>query len=51
MAGVQPNVMEMDMSAPDAIEARRHATIMDGATLLNKKRHVEDPKRQLSVRQ
>jgi hypothetical protein len=35
---VQPNAMEMDMNAPDVIEARKHVTIMDETTLLDKKK-------------
>ncbi len=33
---VQPSVMEIDMSVPGCTNVRRHATIMDKATFLNK---------------
>ncbi len=39
---VQPNVMQINMSALGVIEARRCATIMDIATLLNKGIHIPD---------
>jgi hypothetical protein len=37
---VQPNAMEIDMNVPSATKVRRHATIMDKATLLNKGIHI-----------
>jgi transcriptional regulator of NAD metabolism len=37
---VQPSAMEIDMSAPSFIEARRHAIIMDISTLLDKGIHI-----------
>lgn len=39
---VQQNVMEIDMTAPKAIEARRRTTIMDRTTLLDKGIHILD---------
>jgi hypothetical protein len=39
---VQPNVMEINMSALGVIEARRCATIMDITTLLDKDIHIPD---------
>jgi hypothetical protein len=47
---VQPNAIEMDMSAPSVIEARRCTTIMDKATLMDKTKYVEDTKMHLSIR-
>jgi hypothetical protein len=38
---VQPNVMEINVNAPNVIEARRCTTIMD-ITLLNKGIHIPD---------
>ncbi len=39
---VQQNVMEIDMTVPKAIEARRQTTIMDRTTLLDKGIHILD---------
>jgi len=33
---LQPNAMEINMSVPSFTEVRRHTTIMDRATLLDK---------------
>ncbi len=33
---VQPSAMEIDMNAPGSVKVRRHAMIMDKATLLDK---------------
>jgi len=38
---MQPSAMEIDMSASGSTKARRHATIMDKATLLYK--HIRSP--------
>jgi hypothetical protein len=42
---VQPSVMEIDMSVPGCTNVKRHATIMDKATLLNKGIRIPSPNR------
>jgi hypothetical protein len=42
---MQPSGMEIDMNAPGATELRKHATIMDIATLLDKGICILDPNR------
>ncbi len=40
---MQPSGMEIDTSVPGFLEARKHTTIMDRATLLHKDIHIPDP--------